>query len=42
MNAAIEVEGPTKRYGGTLSLNDASFDVQQGDVLALLPFGGRL
>ena len=36
MNAAVEVEGVTKRFGGTLALNDVSFSVQQGEVLALL------
>lgn len=36
MNAAIEVEGVTKRFGGTLALNDVSFSVRQGEVLALL------
>ena len=36
MSAAIEVEGVTKRFGGTLALNDVSFSVPQGDVLALL------
>jgi ABC-2 type transport system ATP-binding protein len=36
MNAAIEVEGVTKRFGGTLALNDVSFSVQRGEVLALL------
>jgi ABC-2 type transport system ATP-binding protein len=36
VNAAIEVEGVTKRFGGTLALNDVSFSVRQGEVLALL------
>jgi len=36
MNPAVEVEGVTKRFGGTLALDDVSFSVQQGDVLALL------
>ena len=36
MNAAVEVEGVTKRFGGTLALDDVSFSVQQGEVLALL------
>jgi ABC-2 type transport system ATP-binding protein len=36
MNAAIEVEGVTKRFGGKPALDDVSFSVQQGDVLALL------
>ncbi|MGD0245407.1 MAG: ATP-binding cassette domain-containing protein [Streptosporangiaceae bacterium] len=36
MNAAVEVEGVTKRFGGTLALDDVSFSVSQGDVLALL------
>ena len=36
MNAAIEVEGVTKRFGGTLALDDVSFSVRPGDVLALL------
>jgi ABC-2 type transport system ATP-binding protein len=35
MNAAIEVEGLTKRFGGTLALDDVSFSVRQGEVLAL-------
>jgi len=35
MNAAVEVEGVTKRFAGTLALNDVSFSVKQGDVLAL-------
>ena len=36
MSAAVEVEGVTKRFGGTLALDDVSFSVQQGEVLALL------
>jgi ABC-type multidrug transport system ATPase subunit len=36
MNAAVEVDGVTKRFGGTLALDDVSFSVQQGEVLALL------
>ena len=36
MNAAIEVEGVTKRFGGKPALDDVSLSVQQGDVLALL------
>ena len=36
MNPAVEVEGVTKRFGGTLALNDVSSSVQQGEVLALL------
>ena len=36
MTAAVEVEGVTKRFGGTLALDDVSFSVSQGDVLALL------
>jgi ABC-type dipeptide/oligopeptide/nickel transport system ATPase component len=36
VSAAIEVEGVTKRFGGTLAQNDVSFSVPQGDVLALL------
>ena len=36
MNAAIEVEGVTKRFGSTLALNDVSFSVLRGEVLALL------
>jgi len=36
VNAAIEVEGVTKRFGGTLALDDVSFSVRQGEVLALL------
>ncbi len=36
MNAAIEVQGVTKRFGGTLALNDVSFSVERGEVLALL------
>jgi ABC-type multidrug transport system ATPase subunit len=36
MNAAVEVDGVTKRFGGTLALSDVSFSVQQGEVLALL------
>jgi ABC-2 type transport system ATP-binding protein len=36
VNAAVEVEGVTKRFGGTLALDDVSFSVSQGDVLALL------
>jgi ABC-type multidrug transport system ATPase subunit len=34
MNAAIDVEGVTKRFPGTLALNDVSFSAQQGEVLA--------
>ncbi len=36
MNAAVEVESVTKRFGGTLALDDVSFSVGQGEVLALL------
>ena len=36
MNAEVEVEGVTKRFAGTLALDDVSFSVQQGEVLALL------
>jgi len=36
VSAAVEVEGVTKRFGGTLALNDVSFSVQPGEVLALL------
>ena len=36
MNAAVEVEGVTKRFGGTLALDDVSFSVRPGEVLALL------
>jgi ABC-2 type transport system ATP-binding protein len=36
VNAAIEVESLTKRFGGTLALSDVSFSVRQGEVLALL------
>jgi ABC-2 type transport system ATP-binding protein len=36
MNAAIEVEDVTKRFGGILALNEVSFSVPQGEVLALL------
>jgi len=36
MNGAIEVEGVTKRFGGTLALSEVSFSVGQGEVLALL------
>jgi ABC-type multidrug transport system ATPase subunit len=36
MNAAIEVKGVTKRFGGTLALNEVSFSLPQGEVLALL------
>jgi ABC-2 type transport system ATP-binding protein len=36
MNAGVEVEGVTKRFGGTLALSDVSFSVRQGGVLALL------
>jgi ABC-type uncharacterized transport system ATPase subunit len=35
MNAGLEVEGVTKRFGGTPALDDVSFSVQQGEVLAL-------
>jgi ABC-type bacteriocin/lantibiotic exporter with double-glycine peptidase domain len=33
VNAAVEVEGGTKRFGGTLALDYVSFSVQPGDVL---------
>ena len=33
---AIEVEGVTKRFGGTLALDEVSFSVRPGEVLALL------
>jgi ABC-2 type transport system ATP-binding protein len=36
VNAAIEVEGLTKRFGGTLALSNVSFSIRQGEVLALL------
>ncbi len=36
MSAAVEVEGVTKRFGGTLALDDVSFSIKQGTVLALL------
>jgi len=36
VNAAIEVEDLTKRFGGTLALSDVSFSVRPGEVLALL------
>jgi ABC-2 type transport system ATP-binding protein len=36
MNAAVEVESVTKRFGGTLALDDVSLGVEQGEVLALL------
>jgi len=35
-DAAVEVEGVTKRFGSTLALDDVSFSVQSGEVLALL------
>jgi ABC-2 type transport system ATP-binding protein len=35
-DAAVEVEGVTKRFGSTLALDDVSFSVQPGEVLALL------
>jgi ABC-type multidrug transport system ATPase subunit len=45
VSAAVEVEGVTKRFGGTLALNDVSFSVRPGEVLALLgplvPGGGH-
>jgi ABC-2 type transport system ATP-binding protein len=34
--AAVEVEGVTKRFGSTLALDDVSFSVAPGEVLALL------
>jgi len=36
VNAEVEVEGLTKRFADTLALDDVSFSVQQGEVLALL------
>ena len=30
MNAEVEVDGVTKRFGGTPTLGDASFSVQRG------------
>ena len=36
MNAAVEVEDVTKRFGGTLALDDVSFTIGQGKVVALL------
>ena len=36
MNAEVEVEGVTKRFADTLALNEVSFTVGQGEVLALL------
>jgi ABC-2 type transport system ATP-binding protein len=36
VNAAIEVEDLTKRFGGTLALSDVSFSVRPAEVLALL------
>jgi len=36
VNAEVEVEGVTKRFADTLALNEVSFTVGQGEVLALL------
>jgi ABC-2 type transport system ATP-binding protein len=36
VNAAVEVDGVTKRFGRTLALDDVSFSVRPGDILALL------
>lgn len=36
MNAAVEAENVTKRFASTLALNDVSFTIEQGKVLALL------
>jgi ABC-2 type transport system ATP-binding protein len=36
MNAAVEVEDVTKRFTSTLALNDVSFTIEHGKVLALL------
>jgi ABC-2 type transport system ATP-binding protein len=36
MTAEVEVEGVTKRFADTLALNDVSFSVPRGEVLALL------
>src|SRR5580698_10445993 len=35
-DAAVEVDGVTKRFGSTLALDDVSFSVPPGEVLALL------
>jgi ABC-type Na+ transport system ATPase subunit NatA len=36
VSAAVEVKGVTKRFGGTVALDDVSFSIEQGTVLALL------
>ena len=36
MNAEVEVERVTKRFADTLALNEVSFSVRRGEVLALL------
>jgi ABC-2 type transport system ATP-binding protein len=36
VDAAVEVESVTKRFGSTLALDDVSFSVEAGSVLALL------
>jgi ABC-type sugar transport system ATPase subunit len=37
---ALSVEGVSKRYGGVLALDDVSFDIEQGEVRALLGKNG--
>lgn len=36
MSALLEVRNVTKRFGGLTAVNDLSFDVSEGEVLALL------
>jgi ABC-2 type transport system ATP-binding protein len=36
VSAAVEVGGVTKRFGGALALDDVSFSIKPGAVLALL------
>lgn len=36
MSALLEVSGITKRFGGLTAVNDLSFNVSEGEVLALL------
>lgn len=37
---AVELQGLTKRYGDTLAVSDLSFDIEEGELFALLGVNG--